>query len=88
MDWLAKLLGLPETFLHHHPESRGGGVLQVGLMRAQEGVLLNCFATTQNCFFSAQTELPLQSEMGKVLPVAKSPGCGLCGIYDISLWNC
>ena len=29
MDWLAKMLGLPEYFLHHHPSSRGGGVLQV-----------------------------------------------------------
>ncbi|XP_064421984.1 histidine decarboxylase [Latimeria chalumnae] len=28
MDWLAKMLGLPDHFLHHHPESRGGGVLQ------------------------------------------------------------
>ncbi|KAK6475221.1 histidine decarboxylase-like [Huso huso] len=28
MDWLAKMLGLPEHFLHHHPDSRGGGVLQ------------------------------------------------------------
>lgn len=29
MDWLAKMLGLPEHFLHHHPGSHGGGVLQV-----------------------------------------------------------
>lgn len=29
MDWLAKMLGLPEHFLHHHPGSQGGGVLQV-----------------------------------------------------------
>ncbi|XP_043841489.1 histidine decarboxylase isoform X2 [Dromiciops gliroides] len=28
MDWLAKMLGLPEHFLHHHPSSQGGGVLQ------------------------------------------------------------
>ncbi|XP_044620838.2 histidine decarboxylase isoform X2 [Equus asinus] len=28
MDWLAKMLGLPEHFLHHHPGSQGGGVLQ------------------------------------------------------------
>lgn len=32
MDWLAKMLGLPEYFLHHHPSSRGGGVLQVTVM--------------------------------------------------------
>lgn len=29
MDWLCKALGLPYFFLHHHPDSRGGGVLQV-----------------------------------------------------------
>ncbi|XP_004396601.1 PREDICTED: histidine decarboxylase isoform X2 [Odobenus rosmarus divergens] len=28
MDWLAKMLGLPDHFLHHHPGSQGGGVLQ------------------------------------------------------------
>ncbi|XP_025916435.1 histidine decarboxylase isoform X2 [Apteryx rowi] len=28
MDWLAKMLGLPDKFLHHHPNSMGGGVLQ------------------------------------------------------------
>ncbi|XP_051000517.1 histidine decarboxylase [Acomys russatus] len=28
MDWLAKMLGLPEYFLHHHPSSHGGGILQ------------------------------------------------------------
>lgn len=34
MDWLAKMLGLPEHFLHHHPSSQGGGVLQVPVMLA------------------------------------------------------
>lgn len=33
MDWLAKMLGLPDKFLHHHPDSVGGGVLQVGEIR-------------------------------------------------------
>ncbi|XP_064843416.1 histidine decarboxylase-like [Oncorhynchus masou masou] len=28
MDWLCKALGLPTFFLHHHPESTGGGILQ------------------------------------------------------------
>ncbi|MEE6503206.1 hypothetical protein FKM82_004769 [Ascaphus truei] len=28
MDWLAKMLGLPCHFLHHYPDSKGGGVLQ------------------------------------------------------------
>uniref|UniRef100_A0A670Y803 Histidine decarboxylase n=1 Tax=Pseudonaja textilis TaxID=8673 RepID=A0A670Y803_PSETE len=29
MDWLAQMMGLPETFLHYHPGSKGGGILQV-----------------------------------------------------------
>ncbi|KAJ0056425.1 hypothetical protein NL108_006926, partial [Boleophthalmus pectinirostris] len=28
MDWLCKALGLPSFFLHHHPDSSGGGILQ------------------------------------------------------------
>ncbi|KAL4613306.1 histidine decarboxylase [Arapaima gigas] len=28
LDWLSKALGLPSHFLHHHPGSRGGGMLQ------------------------------------------------------------
>uniref|UniRef100_A0A6Q2X5Z9 Histidine decarboxylase n=1 Tax=Esox lucius TaxID=8010 RepID=A0A6Q2X5Z9_ESOLU len=28
MDWLCKALGLPSFFLHHHPDSTGGGILQ------------------------------------------------------------
>ena len=29
MDWLCKALGLPSFFLHHHPDSIGGGIIQV-----------------------------------------------------------
>uniref|UniRef100_A0AAY4DVM5 Histidine decarboxylase n=1 Tax=Denticeps clupeoides TaxID=299321 RepID=A0AAY4DVM5_9TELE len=28
VDWLCKALGLPSYFLHYHPESKGGGILQ------------------------------------------------------------
>ncbi|XP_036390575.1 histidine decarboxylase [Megalops cyprinoides] len=28
LDWLSKAMGLPPHFLHHHPDSRGGGILQ------------------------------------------------------------
>ena len=31
MDWLGKLLGLPEEFLNENP-GYGGGVLQVGVI--------------------------------------------------------
>jgi hypothetical protein len=29
MDWLAKMIGLPEDFLHSHADTTGGGVIQV-----------------------------------------------------------
>ncbi|KAA0715325.1 Histidine decarboxylase [Triplophysa tibetana] len=28
LDWLCKALGLPDHYLHHHPQSTGGGILQ------------------------------------------------------------
>ncbi|XP_051580796.1 histidine decarboxylase-like [Myxocyprinus asiaticus] len=28
LDWLCKALGLPDHYLHHHPQSNGGGILQ------------------------------------------------------------
>lgn len=43
MDWLAKMLGLPDKFLHHHPDSVGGGVLQVRQIR---GDLINISVIT------------------------------------------
>ncbi|XP_064169334.1 histidine decarboxylase isoform X1 [Anguilla rostrata] len=41
LDWLAKAMGLPPHFLHHHPNSRGGGVLQ---STVSEGTLLALLA--------------------------------------------
>lgn len=29
MDWLGKMIGLPEEFLHTRSDSLGGGVIQV-----------------------------------------------------------
>ncbi|XP_003784395.1 histidine decarboxylase isoform X2 [Otolemur garnettii] len=45
MDWLAKMLGLPEHFLHHHPGSRGGGVLQ---STVSESTLIALLAARKN----------------------------------------
>ncbi|XP_021049754.1 histidine decarboxylase isoform X2 [Mus pahari] len=45
MDWLAKMLGLPEYFLHHHPSSRGGGVLQ---STVSESTLIALLAARKN----------------------------------------
>ncbi|XP_039345995.1 histidine decarboxylase isoform X4 [Mauremys reevesii] len=45
MDWLAKMLGLPDTFLHHHPDSQGGGVLQ---STVSESTLIALLAARKN----------------------------------------
>uniref|UniRef100_A0A8C9DQU3 Histidine decarboxylase n=1 Tax=Prolemur simus TaxID=1328070 RepID=A0A8C9DQU3_PROSS len=45
MDWLAKMLGLPEHFLHHHPGSQGGGVLQ---STVSESTLIALLAARKN----------------------------------------
>lgn len=42
MDWLGKMIGLPEDFLHCKPHSIGGGVIQVwpaGCRERGEGMM-------------------------------------------------
>ncbi|XP_019359680.1 PREDICTED: histidine decarboxylase isoform X1 [Gavialis gangeticus] len=55
MDWLAKLLGLPETFLHHHPDSRGGGVLQ---STVSESTLIALLAARKNKILEMKVSEP------------------------------
>ncbi|KAG8440547.1 hypothetical protein GDO86_006332 [Hymenochirus boettgeri] len=45
MDWLAKMLGLPCHFLHHYPNSKGGGVLQ---STVSESTLIALLAARKN----------------------------------------
>ncbi|GCC17316.1 hypothetical protein chiPu_0020530 [Chiloscyllium punctatum] len=53
LDWLAAMLGLPDHFLHHHPESQGGGVLQsttseatlVALLAARKAKIMELTST-------------------------------------------
>uniref|UniRef100_A0A8D0ED59 Histidine decarboxylase n=1 Tax=Salvator merianae TaxID=96440 RepID=A0A8D0ED59_SALMN len=45
MDWLAQMLGLPNTFLHYHPESTGGGILQ---STVSESTLVALLAARKN----------------------------------------
>ncbi|KAM4677848.1 histidine decarboxylase [Discoglossus pictus] len=45
MDWLAKMLGLPCHFLHHYPDSKGGGVLQ---STVSESTLIALLAARKN----------------------------------------
>uniref|UniRef100_UPI00398EC96E histidine decarboxylase n=1 Tax=Pristiophorus japonicus TaxID=55135 RepID=UPI00398EC96E len=56
MDWLAAMLGLPNHFLHHHPDSQGGGVLQstvsestlIALLAARKAKITEMKSTDSN----------------------------------------
>uniref|UniRef100_A0A2I3GUB2 Histidine decarboxylase n=1 Tax=Nomascus leucogenys TaxID=61853 RepID=A0A2I3GUB2_NOMLE len=55
MDWLAKMLGLPEHFLHHHPSSQGGGVLQ---STVSESTLIALLAARKSKILEMKTSEP------------------------------
>nr|XP_034351505.1 histidine decarboxylase isoform X2 [Arvicanthis niloticus] len=55
MDWLAKMLGLPEYFLHHHPSSQGGGVLQ---STVSESTLIALLAARKNKILEMKVHEP------------------------------
>ncbi|XP_023974077.1 histidine decarboxylase isoform X2 [Physeter macrocephalus] len=55
MDWLAKMLGLPEHFLHHHPGSQGGGVLQ---STVSESTLIALLAARKNKILEIKASEP------------------------------
>ncbi|XP_067607396.1 histidine decarboxylase isoform X2 [Pseudorca crassidens] len=55
MDWLAKMLGLPEHFLHHHPGSQGGGVLQGTV---SESTLIALLAARKNKILEIKASEP------------------------------
>ncbi|ELV10632.1 Histidine decarboxylase [Tupaia chinensis] len=59
MDWLAKMLGLPEHFLHHHPSSQGGGVLQ---STVSESTLIALLAARKNKILEMKTTEPNSDE--------------------------
>uniref|UniRef100_A0A3Q3X138 Histidine decarboxylase n=1 Tax=Mola mola TaxID=94237 RepID=A0A3Q3X138_MOLML len=54
LDWLCKALGLPSFFMHHHPDSRGGGVLQSTVSESTRVALL---AARKDKIFQLQAEL-------------------------------
>jgi hypothetical protein len=49
MNWLGKMIGLPEAFLHTHNESKGGGVIQV--LFAHHPLLTSRRACRPNFFY-------------------------------------
>ncbi|XP_004687864.1 PREDICTED: histidine decarboxylase isoform X2 [Condylura cristata] len=55
MDWLAKMLGLPEHFLHYHSGSQGGGVLQ---STVSESTLIALLAARKNKILEMKTSEP------------------------------
>ncbi|NXO21871.1 DCHS decarboxylase, partial [Cisticola juncidis] len=55
MDWLAKMLGLPDKFLHHHPDSVGGGVLQ---STVSESTLVALLAARKNKILEMKASEP------------------------------
>nr|XP_031361588.1 histidine decarboxylase [Lonchura striata domestica] len=55
MDWLAKMLGLPNKFLHHHPDSVGGGVLQ---STVSESTLVALLAARKNKILEMKVSEP------------------------------
>ncbi|XP_024617666.1 histidine decarboxylase isoform X2 [Neophocaena asiaeorientalis asiaeorientalis] len=59
MDWLAKMLGLPEHFLHHHPGSQGGGVLQ---STVSESTLIALLAARKNKILEIKASEPEADE--------------------------
>ncbi|XP_038123779.1 histidine decarboxylase [Cyprinodon tularosa] len=54
MDWLCKALGLPLFFLHYHPDSRGGGLLQ---STVSEGTLVALLAARKDKILQLKAEL-------------------------------
>ncbi|XP_042345057.1 histidine decarboxylase [Plectropomus leopardus] len=54
MDWLCKALGLPSFFLHHHPDSRGGGILQ---STVSESTLVALLAARKDKIMQLRAEL-------------------------------
>ncbi|XP_015281340.1 PREDICTED: histidine decarboxylase isoform X1 [Gekko japonicus] len=55
MDWLAQMLDLPDMFLHYHPDSRGGGILQ---STVSESTLVALLAARKNKILEMKTLEP------------------------------
>ncbi|XP_053128647.1 histidine decarboxylase isoform X2 [Hemicordylus capensis] len=55
MDWLAKMMGLPDGFLHYHPNSKGGGILQ---STVSESTLIALLAARKNKILEMKVSEP------------------------------
>ncbi|CAF3252264.1 unnamed protein product [Rotaria socialis] len=58
MDWLAKMIGLPDDFLHSHADTTGGGVIQT---TASEATLVALLAARKEAIHRVQAQFPYLS---------------------------
>ncbi|CAF0732514.1 unnamed protein product [Adineta steineri] len=58
MDWLAKMIGLPNDFLHSHADTTGGGVIQT---TASEATLVALLAARKEGIRRVQAQFPYLS---------------------------
>ncbi|CAF1014077.1 unnamed protein product [Adineta steineri] len=58
MDWLAKMIGLPNDFLHSHADTTGGGVIQT---TASEATLVALLAARKEVIRRVQAQFPYLS---------------------------
>ncbi|XP_048337806.1 histidine decarboxylase isoform X1 [Sphaerodactylus townsendi] len=59
MDWLAQMLGLPDMFMHYHPDSIGGGILQ---STVSESTLVALLAARKNKILEMKASEPDMDE--------------------------
>ncbi|OWK62109.1 Histidine decarboxylase [Lonchura striata] len=87
MDWLAKMLGLPNKFLHHHPDSVGGGVLQ---STVSESTLVALLAARKNKILEMKVSEPDTDESSlnsRLVAYASDQVCATLGTTGVCAFD-
>uniref|UniRef100_A0A8C3BFB1 Histidine decarboxylase n=1 Tax=Cairina moschata TaxID=8855 RepID=A0A8C3BFB1_CAIMO len=87
MDWLAKMLGLPDKFLHHHPDSVGGGVLQ---STVSESTLVALLAARKNKILEMKLSEPDADESllnSRLIAYASDQVCATLGTTGVCAFD-
>uniref|UniRef100_A0A803VQ93 Histidine decarboxylase n=1 Tax=Ficedula albicollis TaxID=59894 RepID=A0A803VQ93_FICAL len=87
MDWLAKMLGLPDKFLHHHPDSVGGGVLQ---STVSESTLVALLAARKNKILEMKVSEPDADESSlnsRLIAYASDQVCATLGTTGVCAFD-
>ncbi|RMB94360.1 hypothetical protein DUI87_29170 [Hirundo rustica rustica] len=87
MDWLAKMLGLPDKFLHHHPDSVGGGVLQ---STVSESTLVALLAARKNKILEMKVSEPDTDESSlnsRLIAYASDQVCATLGTTGVCAFD-